>query len=81
MMNPLQNTSSTQREVTSLDTPVFLELGQGMDDAHVDVELGKQARNILTSIRFSLQFNWHSHYHNYVAKIRYQNRRLRIRFH
>ncbi|KAI0131413.1 Alpha/Beta hydrolase protein [Daldinia grandis] len=37
-----------------LSTPVFL--GHGIDDAYVDIELGRQARHVLTQIGFEVEW-------------------------
>jgi predicted esterase len=37
-----------------MSTPVFL--GHGIDDAYVDVELGRQARDVLTKVGYSVQW-------------------------
>ncbi|KAF4949927.1 hypothetical protein FSARC_13335 [Fusarium sarcochroum] len=41
-----------------LSTPIFL--GHGEDDAYVDVELGRQARDILSNIGFSVEWKEYS---------------------
>ncbi|KAJ4258774.1 hypothetical protein NW762_007861 [Fusarium torreyae] len=41
-----------------LSVPIFL--GHGVDDAYVDVELGRQARDILSSIGFSVEWKEYS---------------------
>jgi lysophospholipase-2 len=52
----LANTKLSLAEAieTFLSTPIFL--GHGVDDAYVDVDLGKEARDVLSRIGFSVEW-------------------------
>jgi predicted esterase len=59
MMAPMKNSLADPRGYKGfLSTPVFL--GHGVDDAFVDVELGRQARQVLTQIGLTVEWKEYS---------------------
>lgn len=59
MIVPLEHTlANVRRSETLLSTPVFL--GHGADDAYVNIELGRQARHVLSQIGLKVEWREYS---------------------